>query len=119
METLWAFEQAGWEALSGAPPGPRAFYDQVLTDDAVMIVPGMVLGRAAVLESWDGVPPWTEHQLADPRVIVLGSDAAALLYAATARRDGQAEDYRAAMTSVYVRGTSGWQLAIHQQTPLD
>ncbi len=89
METLWAFEQAGWEALSGAPPGPRGFYDRVLADDAIMIVPGMVLDRAAV-ESWDGGPPWTEHELADPRIVSLGADAARLTYHATACRDGRA-----------------------------
>lgn len=113
-----ALERAGWEALSGAPPGPRAFYDRVLTDDAVMIVPGLVLDRRAALESWDGVPPWMDYELVDPRMIGLGLDAAALTYVAVARRDGQAEPYRAVMTSVYVRGTSGWRLAIHQQTPL-
>jgi hypothetical protein len=118
METLLAFEQAGWEALSGALPGPRAFYDRVLTDDAIMIVPGMVLDRAAALDSWDGIPPWAEYDLADPHTVGLGPDAAALTYHATARRDSQAEPYRAVMTSVYVRGASGWQLAIHQQTPL-
>jgi hypothetical protein len=110
-DTQWAFEPAGWEALSVASPGPRAFHDRVLADDAIMIVPARCsIGRQ---RSSRGTACRR-----GPSMIGIGPDAATLTYVATARRDGQAEPYRAGMTSVYVRGASGWQLAIHQQTPL-
>jgi uncharacterized protein (TIGR02246 family) len=115
MDELWDLEQAGWEALSaGDPP---TFCDRILTRDAVVIVPGVVLDRDAVLRSWDGTAPWRDYQLSAERVQHLAPNVVALTYQATARRTDQPRPYRATMTSVYVRRNDGWRLALHQQTP--
>ena len=84
MRELWNLEQAGWEALCGTDP--RALYDHLLTDDAVMIVPGMMLDRDATLASWDGVAPWQTYEFAEQSALPLGPDTVALIYQATARR---------------------------------
>jgi hypothetical protein len=115
MRELWELERAGWDALCGGDPA--AFYGALLSDDAKMILPGMVLDREAVLRSWQDVPPWREYELSDRSALPLGPDSMALIYRAAASRPGQADPYRAAMTSVYVHRDDGWRLALHQQTP--
>jgi hypothetical protein len=116
VRELWDLEQAGWEALSGGDP--RSHYDTVLSEDAVMVVPNMVLDRAAALGSWQGVPPWEAYELTNRAVLELGPDSVALIYHATAHRAGQHPPYRAVMTSVYVYRGDEWKLALHQQTPV-
>jgi hypothetical protein len=59
--TVWKLERQGWQAITEGTP--RAFYDWVLTDTAVMVVPGMVLDRQQVLDSWDGAPVAELHPL--------------------------------------------------------
>lgn len=115
MDELWDLEQAGWEALSGGDP--RAFYDQILTGDAAVIVPDVVLDRDAALRSWDGVAPWRDYELTPERVQHLAPSAVALTYQAIARCGDRPRPYKATMTSVYVRRNDGWRLALHQQTP--
>jgi hypothetical protein len=47
---LLELERKGWEAL--ATGRGAEFYGRVLTDDAIVVVPGMVLDRAQSLASW-------------------------------------------------------------------
>ena len=112
---VWRLEQDGWQAIIAGTA--REFYDRVLTDNAVMVVPGMVLDRDQVLASWDGVVPWQTYSLSDERVVSASPDATFVTYRATATRAGE-KPYRALMSSVYVRSAGQWRLALHQQTPL-
>lgn len=113
---LAALERQGWEALSSDGETARAFYEDVLDDRPVMLLPGgMVLeDRAAIVQSMSGAP-WTRYELADLRSLELTPDTAVVTYGAVAERDGQA--YSALMSSVYVRRDDRWRLAFHQQTP--
>jgi ketosteroid isomerase-like protein len=54
-EDLIALERRGWDALSNGTG--VEFYAGLMTDDALFVVPGMVLGRNATLQSWEGVDP--------------------------------------------------------------
>jgi hypothetical protein len=113
---LLALEERGWQALAAAR-GP-AFYDEVCTEDAVMVFPGgMVLDRDDAIEGLRQAPPWSTYDLADMRVLPLDDAAAVVVYRATAQRDGD-RPYEAAMTSTYVRRGGEWKLAVHQQTPV-
>jgi hypothetical protein len=95
-------------------------YRARLTDDAVVLLPGMgALDREACAQAVDqavGGPGWGEIEMADPRLIELGPDAAAIAYRFSSERAGR--PYVALMSSVYVRRGGGWKLALHQQTPL-
>ena len=110
-------ERAGWDALTDSPEAAQAFYEQVLTDDARMIFPGGVVldGKAAILDAMGG-PPWVEYAIRDLEVRPLTPEVAAVTYAATARRSEGAQ-LHVRCTSVYVRTSSAWKLALHQHPP--
>ncbi|MGH2699001.1 MAG: nuclear transport factor 2 family protein [Actinomycetota bacterium] len=113
--TLLDLEQDGWRALSGGDP--VSFYDDILTEDAVMILPAPVgtLTREQAVESLD-VIPWSRFDISEPRVIELTESSALVTYKVVAQREGQGE-YVALMTSAYVKANGRWKLALHQQTP--
>ena len=82
-----------------------------------MVLPFAVLNREATVASMREAPPWSRYELADEQVIALSNEAATLLYRATAQRQGQPE-YRALMSTTYVRVNGEWLVKLHQQTPL-
>lgn len=114
-EQLLELEEQGWQALSSVEP--VEFCDEWLADDAVMIVPGMVIDRATFLEAVAHEQPWASHRIEDARVLQLTDDSAALVYRVQAQRDGQPA-FAGLLTSVYVKRAGRWQLALHQQTPM-
>ncbi|MGY1760283.1 nuclear transport factor 2 family protein [Geodermatophilus sp. SYSU D00779] len=115
---LIALEEEGWRALSDGPGAATAFYERVLDEEVVMLLPGGLRldDRATVIASLAGPPPWAAYDLESPRVLPLGEDAAVVTYGVVARRGGAAP-YSALMSSVYVRRGGRWRLALHQQTP--
>ena len=114
LHELLDLEKGFWRAA-----GNRDAYTAHLADDALHLFPGwgVTTDNERVLEAVNSVEPWETFSIDDPTVVDLGGDAAALVYTARARRAGQ-DEYVAAMTSVYRRGEAGWELVIHQQTPL-
>ena len=115
IDLLLELEEQGWEALSSADP--VQFCNEWLADDAVMIVPGMVIDRATFLDAVAHEQPWVSHRIEEPRVVQLSNDSAALVYRVKAQRDDQPE-FAALLTSIYVNRAGRWQLALHQQTPM-
>jgi ketosteroid isomerase-like protein len=112
-QVLLAIEEELWRAA-----GARDRYAAHLAADAVHIFPGWgVADRQAVLAGVADAQPWQSFQIADPEVIRLSDEAAALVYRARARRGAEAP-YEAAITSVYRREGTAWKLVLHQQTPL-
>ncbi|MGH8771981.1 MAG: nuclear transport factor 2 family protein [Burkholderiales bacterium] len=116
MQELIELEKQGWCALSMEGDDGRKFYASVLRDDAVMLFPGgmRIEGRDRILQSL-GSQPWESFRIEDAHVIALTSNAATLVYKATAKRKGGAQ-YVALISSTYVRDRT-WQLVVHQQTP--
>jgi predicted GH43/DUF377 family glycosyl hydrolase len=113
-DELLALEKGFWRAA-----GHRDSYAAHLAADAVHVFPGWgaTADNERVLQAVATVEPWESFSIEDPRVVALGEQAAALVYTAHAQRAGQ-DEYVAAMTSVYRHTDEGWQLVIHQQTPL-
>jgi Domain of unknown function (DUF4440) len=114
---LIELEERGWQALSAGPQAATEFYESVLDDDVVMLLPGGLRldDRAAIIASMGG-PPWASHRLEEPRVLPLTADTAVVIYGVVAERSGS-PPYSALISSTYVRRGDGWKLAIHQQTP--
>ena len=115
-QTLIDLERAGWEALSKPGEGAR-FYDEQLTEDALMVFGFGLLDRAGAIEAMASAPPWSTFRIEEPRVVELGDGAAVLTYLATAQREGD-EEYVGRTTSVYTRANGAWRMALHQQTPV-
>ncbi|GAA1173526.1 hypothetical protein CGLAUT_04565 [Corynebacterium glaucum] len=114
LGALLELERSGWDALCESRGG--AFYGELMLDDGLMIlVNGFVLTRDAVVESLNGASAWASYELSDARVVPMGEDAAALVYRAEARREGEAP-FEAIMTSVYHLVDGMARLAVYQQT---
>ncbi|MBM3675932.1 MAG: nuclear transport factor 2 family protein [Actinobacteria bacterium] len=111
---LLGIEERGWEALSS--PDPRAFCEQWLADDAVIVVPGAVIDRATFLAALTHERPWTWHRIEDPRTVELTEGAAVLMYRVVAQREDHPE-FVGLLSSVYASREGRWQLVLHQQTP--
>ena len=94
------------------------FYRQRLTAEALMVFPDQVgvLGKEETVASISQAPRWRDIEFTEIKAVMLATDAALLVYRATARR---AEDgtYATRASSVYVRQHGAWTLAFHQQTP--
>ncbi|MEZ0340087.1 nuclear transport factor 2 family protein [Mycobacterium sp. pV006] len=115
-DELLALEHAGWKSLCDGTGD--TFYGELMTDDAVMVLAnGMVMDRATVAASLGQSPPWQRYEIGDVRVIPIADDAAALVYTGTAWRNGQADPFVAAMSSVYRRAGDSWKLVLYQQSP--
>ena len=110
-------ERRGWKALATDGEAATAFYDEILDDQPVVLLPGgmAVKDRQQIVDSMSGAA-WSSFDLEELEVRELGDDAATVTYGAVARREG-ADDYSALMASTYVRRPDGWRLALHQQTP--
>ena len=115
-DILTVLERQGWDALSSDGEAARAFYDRVLDEQVMMLLPGgMTLDdRATIVESMSG-QPWNDYALEDLRSFEPTPGTGVVTYGVVADRDGQ--KYSALMSSVYVRREDGWKLAFHQQTP--
>ncbi len=114
---LIGLELEGWRALSTTGEEARAFYDGVLDQHALMVLPGAIVldDRDAILESMSG-RPWASFELEDPAVLLPCDDVGVVAYGVVAHRQSTSE-YSALASSTYVHRADGWKLALHQQTP--
>lgn len=110
---LLQLERAFWRAA-----GDRKAYAEHPADDALHIFPGWgIVDREAALEGAASAQPWQDVTIDDVRIVVLGDEAAALIYTARAQRES-GPPYTAAISSVYRRNGDAWRLVVHHQTPL-
>ena len=110
-------EEEGWQALSSSPAAATEFYDGVLDERVVMLLPGNTLlkDRAQILQSMAG-QPWQAYELKQLALHEPADDIAVVVYSATAHRQGS-QKYSALVSSTYVRRPDGWKLTMHTQTP--
>jgi uncharacterized protein (TIGR02246 family) len=113
MGEIEDLERRGWAALSG--PDGASFYQDVMAFDGLMVFPGLTLDKPATMRAMAAERPWSSHRLEDVAVIDAGNTAI-VTYRSTSRRPGQ-DEYRARMSSVYVRRDGRWRLLLHQQSP--
>ncbi len=116
-DELIDLEKQGWQALSATGTTAAAFYEDVLAEKVLMLLPGGVVldDRAQIVESMSG-QPWSRHELGGMRVFEPGPDTGVVAYGVVAARENGPE-YAALVSSLYVRRDGGWKLAFHQQTP--
>jgi hypothetical protein len=95
--TMIALEEQFWK-------GDADFYRQRLTAEALMVFPDpvAVLGKEETVASISEAPRWRDIQFTEIKGVMLATDAALLVYRATARRAENAT-YATRASSVYVR----------------
>jgi hypothetical protein len=113
-ETLLKLERRLWNA-------DEEFYRKTLTDDALMVFPAPtgILDRSAILESVGGDDRWSRIDFNDERLLEIDAGVVQLVYRAVAERSEDGSEYRAHITTTYVRENESWNVASHQQTPVD
>ena len=93
--------------------GPAA-YEELLCEDARIIVPGAVLDRTGCIAAIRGSAPWRDAELT-----LLwyreSIDGYTVVYRFRGRRD---ESHSAVMSSSWIRTDRGDRLLVHQQTPI-
>lgn len=115
LERLLDLENQGWQSLCTSTGGD--FYGSLMTPEAVMIlVNGWVLDRRDVARSLDASPPWSSYTISDARLVPTGERSAALVYRASATRDGEVGPFEALMTSHYRLEDGRIGLTLYQQT---
>lgn len=115
LDDLLALEHRGWESLCRSEGG--TFYGKLMAPQALMVlVNGMVLDQPTVAETLNESPPWSSYSIAHARLIPTGGTGAALVYTATAVREGQHEPFTALMASHYTLIGGIPTLMLYQQT---
>lgn len=110
---LLHLEESFWKADAG-------FYRDNLAPDALMVFadPIGVMTKQAVVESISAASRWRRIEFEGATHVQLKPGVMLLTYRAAAERDGAEEPYAARASSVYVQREGSWQLAFHQQTPI-
>lgn len=118
-EELFQLEEQGWQALSSDRDEAVQFYENLLISDAVMVFPGglMIRGKTTILDSIREAEPWLTYQLEDVQILDLSADICGVIYRANAQRSVNVE-YKALMSSFYIRVDGRWKMAFHQHSPV-
>lgn len=117
IDELLELEHKGWQSLCSSSGAD--FYGQIMTEDGVMVLShGFVFTRNQVVESLNDAPPWSRYEISEERLISLEASSAILVYKGIAWRGEADPEFRALMSSVYVRRENEWRLASYQQTPI-
>jgi hypothetical protein len=115
LAAVLELEHAGWKSLSDG--SADEFYGRLMTGDALMVLAnGAVMDRAAVTAALGQSPLWVRYEISDARLVEIGADTAALVYTGKGWREGADDPFVGAMSSVYHRTDTGWQLVLYQQT---
>lgn len=115
-DELLDLERATWRAMSTPGEAP-AFYDRVLADEVIMLLPGagVIDDRSTVVDSMRGAG-WDDYTLEDERALLVHDDVGIVTYRGQARR-GELR-YEALFSTTWARADGEWRMAAHQQTPL-
>ncbi|HZK59691.1 MAG TPA: DUF4440 domain-containing protein [Cryobacterium sp.] len=108
-------EHEAWQAILAGHGG--SYYRRTMTRDALMIVPGAIIGRDKVAAAFDGAAPLDSYEIHEPAVIRLGEHAGIVVYRAVARSGDEVAELNMSTTYVFDDDNGGWCVAAHQQTP--
>ena len=113
FDAVLEIEKSFWRSS-----GDQDFYESHVADDGKFVLSMGVMGKRDVVEAMGHAEPWVSFEILDPSLIPIAEGVIGLVYKATGQRDGDSDEYRANILSVYKRANGTWQLVLHQQTPL-
>ncbi|WP_375250057.1 nuclear transport factor 2 family protein [Sphingomonas sp.] len=112
-DRVWTFEESLWT-------GDAAHYRESIDESCLMVVPmpPFILQAEAAVKAVSDTPRWRSVSLDDRHIVRPQEGLIVVGYTATARRDGEGNDYVAHCTSTYRRvAHDEWRVVQHQQTP--
>lgn len=95
--------------------GSGAEYEEILADDAIVVVPGAILDKPTCVAAMNDSPGWDRIEMGAPRVVAR-QEMASVVYEFSGWREQKR--YDAVLASTYIKHDDGWQLVLHQQTPV-
>lgn len=107
-EAVWGFEERLW--TEGG-----AVYPELVSPDAVVATPGMLMTGKEATEAMRGNPGWKCVTMGDRRLARSGRDVIVISYRAHGVRP-DSSTYDALCTSTYHASGDDWQLLQHSQT---
>lgn len=108
-------EHCFWVIGGGEPE----FWREHFADDGLVLLPHGILDKAQTVAAMEQARPWASVEMENLQRRTLSDDHVLLAYTARAVREGEVAEYRAAISSLYVRRDDQWQLFCHQQSPTD
>jgi hypothetical protein len=106
----------GWRAILAGKGGD--YYQRTMTGDALLILPGVVVGRDQVRATLSAAAPLDRYELHEPAVIRLGEHAGVLVYRSTTWRGDVATEQQTSTTYLFDENNGGWSIAAHQESPV-
>jgi hypothetical protein len=100
--------------------GDVAFYERRLATNATMVLPtpGGIMDRTSTIAAMREAARWQSVELSDTQLMRFAADKAVLIYSVQADRGDASNRYKALCSSIYTDTIEGWQLLLHQQTPI-
>ena len=92
------------------------YYNKHITDNAIFVFPGMVLGKKDGVDAADQAPRWDNLNLSNEKLLKISENAIVLTYHAKGQREGQ-QSYEGNITTVYRIKNGEPKMAFHQHTP--
>lgn len=114
----WALLHRLGEFLDAIAAGDVAFFEENLTEDALLIFPGPgnTYTKAQCVALMGDHPPYTKYDIADQRVVHVGGDTAVLTHRATVSQPEWTTPRQIMVSSVLTKVDGAWRLALHQWT---
>lgn len=112
-DAVTALERQFWEECNHPEFFARSFAD----DGMSVFEPHGVIAKPQALEMSASAKPWIDVKMDDLIARDLAPNCVALTYRGSGRRDGEAEVYRARISSIYLHRQGRWQLGFtsHQK----
>ena len=115
VATLLDLEHAVWRALvTGDPAVDR----DLLAADFLGVYPTGYADRSDHVGQLASGPTVAEYEIADPRLVAIGADAAILVYRAAYRRPNREDHEQMYVSSLWRRRGDAWVTTFSQDTPL-
>jgi len=103
--------------LDAIGAGDLDFFEQNLTENAMLIFPGQnTYTKAQCVAAMAGHPPYVKYDLADPHIVHIGESTAVLTHRATVMHEQNEKPRSIVVTSVLVHQDGDWRLALNQWT---
>lgn len=104
--------------LDAIASGDVGFFEQNLTDEAMLIFPGErnMYTKAECVAAMAGHPVYHKYDLTDPHIVHIGESTAVFTHHATVMHEQHERPMSVTASTVFVHRGGEWRMALHQWT---